>query len=68
MPWDVNNPKGRIGSILSAIIWIIFIMMIVIKGDLSMFPLLLLILFVLLLVLSFVRIYQEWIEEGEWLE
>ena len=35
MAWDVYNPKGRISSILSVIIWTTFIVMIIIKGDFS---------------------------------
>ena len=68
MPWLVKNPKGRIASILSLIIWSIFLVMLVFKGDWTLGPLLLAIGFILLIVLSVVRIYQEWVEDGEWLE
>lgn len=68
MSWDVPNPKGRIASILSTIIWILLIMLLAIRGDWSIFPALLMILFILLLILSLVRVYQEWKEGGEWLD
>ena len=68
MAWDVYNPKGRISSILSVIIWTTFIIMILIKGDFSIGPLLAIILFILLDILSFVRIIQEWKENGAWLD
>ncbi len=68
MSWDVPNPKGRIASILSAIIWTLLIVLLAIKGDWTVYPILLMILFILLLILSLVRVHQEWKEGGEWLE
>lgn len=68
MSWDVPNPKGRIVSILSAIFWIFLLILIVVRGDWTIFPLLLFALFVMLLALSALRIVQEWKEQGEWLE
>ena len=68
MTWDVNNPKGRIASILSVILWLSLIILLFLKGDYSIGPLLAMILFILLLILSFVRIVQEWKEDGEWLD
>ncbi len=68
MGWNVRNPKGRIASVLSAIIWTLLIVMLVIKGDWTIYPVLLMVLFILLLILSLFRAYQEWKEEGEWLE
>lgn len=68
MSWDVPNPKGRIVSILSAIFWTFLIVLIIIKGDWTIYPMLLMVLFIMLLALSALRIVQEWKEEGEWLE
>ncbi len=68
MAWDVNNPKGRIASISSTILWSMFIVFLIIKGDWTIFPILLFVLFTLLLVLSIIRIIQEWKEGGVWLE
>ncbi|MFO7618861.1 MAG: hypothetical protein R6W91_04315 [Thermoplasmata archaeon] len=64
----VLNPKGRIVSVLSAIAWSVCLAMLIIRGDWSLGPILLTILFVLLLILSGVRLYQEWMEDGEWLD
>ncbi|KYK25666.1 MAG: hypothetical protein AYK23_03445 [Candidatus Proteinoplasmatales archaeon SG8-5] len=66
--WDVKNPKGRIASVLSAVLWSILIVLVILHGDWTEFTIPILILFVLLLVLSLLRIFQEWKEEGEWLE
>lgn len=68
MTWDVDNPKGRIASILSLATWSIFIALVLFKGDFSIGPLLALVLFALLAVLSVVRIVQEWKEGGAWLD
>ena len=68
MTWDVPNAKGRVASIASLILWSIFISFIIIKGDFSAYPLLMLIVFILLDILTVVRIYQEYKENGEWLE
>jgi hypothetical protein len=64
----VLNPKGRVVSVLAAALWMIGIVLLVLKGDWSLGPALLLLLFVLLLALTGVRIYQEWVEDGEWLD
>ena len=66
--WDVKNPKGRIASILSAVFWAILIVLVILHGDWNEFTIPILVLFVLLLALSMLRIFQEWKEEGEWLE
>jgi hypothetical protein len=42
--------------------------MIIVHGDFSLYPDLLLALFALLLSLSALRFYQEWKESGKWLE
>ena len=68
MTWDVPNPKGRIVSILSAIIWTLLILLILTRGDWTIYPMLLIVLFIMMLALSALRIVQEWKEEGEWLE
>jgi Flp pilus assembly protein TadB len=62
------NPKGRVVSVLSAIAWSVCLAMLIVRGDWSLGPSLLVVLFILLLALSGVRIYQEWKEDGEWLE
>lgn len=49
-------------------VFLVFIIMIIIRGDFSLYPLLLLALFALLLILSALRFYQEWKEGGDWLE
>jgi Flp pilus assembly protein TadB len=64
----IVNPKGRIVSVLSAIAWSVCLAMLAIRGDWSLGPILLAVLFILLLALSGVRIYQEWVEDGEWLD
>ena len=66
--WDVKNPKGRIASVLSLILWSLLLVMLIIKGNWNIGPLLLAVLFVLLLVLSGVRFSQEWKENGDWLD
>ena len=68
MPWLVKNKKGRIASILSLILWSLLLVMLILKGDWSLGPSLLALAFVLLLALTGVRLYQEWVEDGEWLE
>lgn len=67
MTWNVDNPKGRIASILSVILWSSLMALLVINGYWSWYTILLLVLFGLLLALSFMRIYQEWKEDGLWL-
>lgn len=64
----VMNPKGRVACIVAAIVWCIPLTMLLIRGDWSLGPSLLLLLFALLLGLSILRIYQEWKEDGEWLD
>jgi hypothetical protein len=68
MTWDVPNPKGRGACILSAIVWSLFLAMIVLRGEWGATEILFALLFALLLLLSVVRGYQEWREGGEWLE
>lgn len=68
MSWNVPNPKGRVASVLSIMIWGTFIALIVIRSEWELLDILFLCLFALLLVLSLVRAYQEWKEQGEWLE
>jgi len=63
----VLNPKGRVVSVISAIAWIVCLVMLALKGDWSLTSSLLAILFALLLALTGVRLYQEWVEGGEWL-
>ena len=67
MTWNVDNPKGRIASILSVILWSSLMTLLVINGHWSWYTILLMLLFGLLLALSFIRIYQEWKEGGVWL-
>jgi len=64
---QVYNPKGRVASVLSIILWSLLTAMLVVKGVWDWYSILLMILFVLLLVLSLVRIFQEWKEGGLWL-
>ena len=64
----VINPKGRIASVTAAIIWIISLIMLLLRGDFSLLPVLLTVLFVLLLALTGVRLYQEYLEDGTWLD
>jgi len=64
----VLNPKGRAVSIMAAIVWSVSLIMLLVKGDWSLGPILLMLLFVLLLGLTSVRIYQEWKEDGAWLD
>ena len=66
--WLVKNKKGRIASVLSLMVWSLLLVMLIIKGDWSLGPALLAIGFILLLALTSVRLYQEWVEDGEWLE
>ena len=67
MTWKVDNPKGRIASILSVILWSLLMVPLVLNGYWSWYTILLMLLFGLLLTLSFIRIYQEWKEGGLWL-
>ncbi len=62
------NPKGRIASVSAAALWTVSIVLLVLRGDWSAGPVLLLILFVLLLCLTGVRLYQEYKEDGAWLD
>ena len=64
----VLNPKGRAVSLISTITWSVCLAMLVVRGDWSLGPALLTVLFILLLCLSGLRIYQEWAEDGEWLD
>ena len=64
----VLNPKGRAVSLISTIAWSLCLAMLIIRGDWGIGGILLAVLFVLLLCLSGVRIYQEWVEDGEWLD
>ena len=56
MTWNVDNPKGRIASILSVILWSSLMALLVIYGHWSWYTILLMLLFGLLLALSFLRI------------
>ncbi len=64
----IVNPKGRIVSLASAIAWSVCLALLAIRGDWSLGTNLLAVLFILLLALSGVRNYQEWVEDGEWLD
>ncbi|MBA3046049.1 MAG: hypothetical protein KKH41_07375 [Candidatus Thermoplasmatota archaeon] len=64
----VLNPKGRAVSVTSTIAWSVCLVMLILKGDWSIGPILLAVLFTLLLALSGVRLYQEWVDDGEWLD
>ena len=66
--YGVTNPKGRVASILSLILWSMLLLILAMNGDWTIGPLLLAICFVLLLVLSTLRFYQEWVEGGDWLD
>ena len=66
--WGVKNPKGRVASVLSLILWSVLLIMLILKGNWDIGPILLAILFVLLLALSLVRFIQEWKENGDWLD
>ena len=66
--WGVKNPKGRIASVISLILWSVLLMMLIVKGNWNIGPILLAVLFVLLLMLSLVRFLQEWKENGDWLD
>ncbi len=68
MPWLVKNKKGRIASVMSLILWSVLLLLIIIKGNWNIGPMLLAVAFILLLALTGVRLYQEWVEDGEWLE
>jgi hypothetical protein len=68
MTMIVLNPKGRAVSVICAVVWVISIIMLLLKGDWSLGPMLLLLLFALLMALTSVRLYQEWKEDGEWLD
>ncbi len=64
----VPNAKGRGASVFSLIFWAILISLIIIKGDYSVYPILMLVLFLLLEVLTGVRLVQEFKEDGVWLD
>ena len=66
--WDVDNPKGRVASVLSVVIWAILTIVLLIRGVWDTYSILVLVVFLLLLALSFIRVYQEWKEEGAWLD
>ena len=66
--YGVKNPKGRAASIISFVLWSMLLALLIFKGDWSIGPILLAVLFVLLLLLTCVRFYQEWIEDGDWLD
>ena len=66
--WGVKNPKGRIASVLSLILWSVLLLMLVVKGNWDIGPILMAVLFTLLLLLSLVRFIQEWKENGDWLD
>ena len=66
--WLVKNKKGRIASVFSLTIWSLFLVMLIMKGNWTIGPTLLAIAFILLLSLTGVSLYQEWVEDGEWLE
>jgi len=66
--WDVKNPKGRVASVLSLILWSVLLIMLIVKDDWNIGPILMAVLFVLLLALSGVRFMQEWKENGDWLD
>ncbi len=67
-PKIIPNKKGRAASVASLIFFGILISFIIIKGDYSLYPVLMLILFILLEVLGIVRVIQEYGELGKWLE
>lgn len=62
------NPKGRVASVMAAITWILSLALLLMKGDFSILPVLLIVLFALLLALTGVRLYQEYAEDGAWLD
>ena len=64
----ILNPKGRFVSVASAVAWSLCLVLMVIRGDWRFGPSLLAILFILLICLSGLRTYQEWVEDGEWLD
>jgi len=64
----IINPKGRVASMMAAVIWAVSLALLVYRGDWSIGPLLLFILFALLMALTTVRLYQEWREDGAWLD
>jgi Flp pilus assembly protein TadB len=66
--YGVKNPKGRVASVLSLILWSILLIMLIVKGDWSIGPILMAVLFILLLMLTGVRLIQEWKENGDWLD
>ena len=66
--WLVKNKKGRIASIFSLVLWSVCLLMLFMKGDWTIGPSLLVLAFIMLLALTGVRLYQEWVEDGEWLE
>jgi hypothetical protein len=62
------NPKGRVASVSAAAIWTVSLILLLAKGDWSIGPILLILLFSLLLALTGVRLYQEFREDGAWLD
>ena len=64
----IPNKKGRAASVASLIFFGILISFIIIKGDYSAYPVLMLVLFLLLEVLTIIRMIQEFKENGVWLE
>ncbi len=68
VPKIIPNKKGRAASVASLIFFGILISFIIIKGDYSLYPVLMLVLFILLETLGMLRIVQEYGENGKWLE
>ncbi|MDO9537317.1 MAG: hypothetical protein Q7J68_03255 [Thermoplasmata archaeon] len=68
MDMIILNPKGRAVSVLAGIFWAICLVMLLVRGNWSIGPVLLIVLFSLLLALTGVRLIQEWKEDGEWLD
>ena len=64
----IVNPKGRAVSAISIVAWVICLAMLILRGQWELGQVLLAVLFVLLMCLSGLRIYQEWVEDGEWLD
>jgi hypothetical protein len=68
MAWDVPNPKGRVACFVCTVVWSLLLVMVMLRGQWGLTELLFALLFLLLLALSLLRVYQEWVERGEWLE
>lgn len=62
------NPKGRVASVMAAVTWAVPLALLLMEGDFSLLPALLIVLFALLLALTGVRLYQEYAEDGAWLD